>query len=298
MEVSDVSSRILAGLLESHTGQQLAMSRRWRIETALGGLMRDRGIESLDQLITALVSGREPDLVGQVVDALLNNETFFFRDRPAFDLLLKGALPRLHKDRAKEKRISIWCAGCSTGQEVYSLAMSFAEDKARWQDWTIELLGTDVSKTAIEQAREGLYSQFEVQRGLSVLQMMRWFTDERDQRWRISQQMRDRVRFEVHNLTQAPPKGKFDIILCRNVLLYFPAAVRSAVFRKFSEAAAPDAYLMLGAGETVMGQGSDFVIDPDNRGLYIRSAEGQQQARSGGNSDRGRVDATRFLSRM
>ena len=109
--MNDVSSRVLASLLETRSGQQLTMSRRWRIETALGGLMRDRGIASLDHLITVLVAGREPNLAAEVVEALLNNETFFFRDRPAFDLLMKGALPRLYKSREREKRISIWCAG-------------------------------------------------------------------------------------------------------------------------------------------------------------------------------------------
>ncbi len=281
MEVSDVSSRILAGLLETRTGQQLTMSRRWRIETALGGLMRDRGITSMDQLITALVAGREPWLAGEVVDALLNNETFFFRDRAAFDLVLKGALPRLQRSREAEKKISIWCAGCSTGQEAYSLAMSFLDERVRWQGWKIDILATDVSRTAIERAREGVYSQLEVQRGLSVLQMMRWFTDEEGQQWRISKQLRDMVRFDVHNLTEAPPKGRFDVILCRNVLLYFSEATRTAVFQRLAEASAPDGYLMLGAGETIIGHGSDFVIDPDNRGLYIRNAVQQPAPLSG-----------------
>ncbi len=275
MEVSDVSSRILAGLLETRTGQQLTMSRRWRIETALSGLMRDRGITSLDQLITALVAGREPWLAGEVVDALLNNETFFFRDRAAFDLVLKGVLPRLQRVRGAEKRISIWCAGCSTGQEAYSLAMWFLDERVRWQGWNIDILATDVSRTAIERAREGVYSQFEVQRGLSVLQMMRWFTDEEGQQWRISKQLREMVRFDVHNLTEAPPRGRFDIILCRNVLLYFSDATRTAVFQRLGEASAPDGYLMLGAGETIIGHGSDFVIDPDNRGIYIRNSAQQ-----------------------
>jgi chemotaxis protein methyltransferase CheR len=275
VEVSDVSSRILAGLLETRTGQQLTMSRRWRIETALSGLMRDRGITSLDQLITALVAGREPWLAGEVVDALLNNETFFFRDRAAFDLVLKGVLPRLQRVRGAEKRISIWCAGCSTGQEAYSLAMWFLDERVRWQGWNIDILATDVSRTAIERAREGVYSQFEVQRGLSVLQMMRWFTDEEGQQWRISKQLREMVRFDVHNLTEAPPRGRFDIILCRNVLLYFSDATRTAVFQRLGEASAPDGYLMLGAGETIIGHGSDFVIDPDNRGIYIRNSAQQ-----------------------
>ncbi len=270
MEVSDVASRILASLLETRTGQQLTMSRRWRIETALGGLMRERGISSLDELITQLVTSRDSKLSGEVVEHLLNNETFFFRDRPVFDLLLKGALPRLLERREGEKRLSIWCAGCSTGQEAYSLAMAFAEERARWQGWRIDILGTDVSHSAIQQAREGVYSQFEVQRGLSVLQMMRWFTDEEGQQWRISKQIRDMVRFDVHNLTSPPPHGRFDIILCRNVLLYFSADVRNAVFRRLAEASAPDACLVLGAGETIIGHGGEFVIDADNRGLYMR----------------------------
>src|SRR5215208_3509489 len=125
MQISDSSSRILAGLLEARTGQQLTMSRRWRIETALSSLMRERGIATLDELITILVMGREPGLSNEVIEALLNNETYFFRDRSPFDLLAKHALPELAKRRASAKRIRIWSAGCSTGQEVYSLSMLF-----------------------------------------------------------------------------------------------------------------------------------------------------------------------------
>lgn len=275
MEVSDASSRVLAALLEARTGQQLTIGRRWRIETALKSLMRERGIDSLDQLVRALSSGRDRSLAGQVVDALLNNETFFFRDRSSFDLLLKGALSRLERIRAAERKLSIWCAGCSTGQEVYSLAMSFAEDRLRWQGWRIDILGTDVSASALEQARQGLYSQFEVQRGLPVLQMMRWFDEEGGQQWRVSPQLRSSVRFAAHNLVDHPPDGgPFDIILCRNVLLYFPAATSRSVLERLAEASAPGACLMLGAGETVIGQTDAFGSDPDNRGLYIRrSAE-------------------------
>jgi chemotaxis protein methyltransferase CheR len=272
VEVSDSSSRILAGLLESRTGQQLTMSRRWRIETALKSLMKDRGIATLDQLIATLVTGREPSLADDVVEALLNNETYFFRDRTPFDLLLRGALPRLAKARASEKKLSIWCAGCATGQEVYSLAMSFADDKVRWQGWKIDVLGTDVSRSAIDRARDGVYSQFEVQRGLPVMQMMRWFKEEDRQQWRIAAQVRDSVRFQVHSLREAiPHPGQFDVILCRNVLLYFAAETRKLVFDKLAEASAPDACLMLGAAETVIGHTNSFVPDPECRGLYLRA---------------------------
>jgi chemotaxis protein methyltransferase CheR len=272
MEVSDSSSRILAGLLESRTGQQLTMSRRWRIETALKSLMKDRGIATLDQLIATLVTGREPSLADDVVESLLNNETFFYRDRTPFDLLLRGALPRLARARASQKKLSIWCAGCSTGQEVYSLAMAFADDKVRWQGWKIDILGTDVSRSAIDRARDGLYSQFEVQRGLPVMQMMRWFKEEERQQWRIAAQVRDSVRFQVHSLREAiPHPGQFDVILCRNVLLYFASETRKQVFEKLAEASAPDACLMLGAAETVIGHTNAFVPDPECRGLYLRA---------------------------
>ena len=155
MEVSDSSGRILAGLLEARTGQQLTMSRRWRLETALRPLMRARSIASLDQLVASIVGAREPSLADDVVEALLNNETFFFRDRTPFELLMGPAMARLERARAASRKLSIWCAGCSTGQEAYSLAMSFAEQKLRWAGWTIDIVATDVSRAAIDQARAG-----------------------------------------------------------------------------------------------------------------------------------------------
>jgi len=180
LQISDSSSRILAGLLEARTGQQLTLSRRWRIETALSGLMRERGIGTLDELITILVMGKEPSLSQMVVEGLLNNETYFFRDRSPFDLLQRYALPELAKRRAKSKRIRIWSAGCSTGQEVYSLAMMFVEDPETWRGWTIDILGTDVSTACVDRARLGTYSQFEVQRGLGINQMIKWFEETPD----------------------------------------------------------------------------------------------------------------------
>ena len=283
MEVSDSSSRILAGLLEARTGQQLTMNRRWRIETALKSLMRDRGIATLDQLIATLVTGREPALADAVVEALLNNETYFYRDRGPFDLLVNGALRRLERECAKERRINIWCAGCSSGQEVYSLAMSFADDRSRWQGWKIDILGTDVSRTAIDKAREGVYSQFEVQRGLPVVQMMRWFTEEPGNQWRISPQIRDSVRFQVHSLREAlPHPGSFDVILCRNVLLYFGGDTRKAVFAKLASACPEGRYLMLGAAETVIGHTDQFMPDPDFRGLYLRKPPAEPPVREVG----------------
>ncbi|MCL6682749.1 CheR family methyltransferase [Sphingomonas alba] len=268
MQVSDSSSRILAGLLEARTGQQLTMNRRWRIETAVAGLLRERGIATLDELITILVMGREPALANHVVEALLNNETYFFRDRQPFDLLAAQALPALAIARADKKRLRIWSAGCSTGQEVYSLSMLFAENPMQWAGWTIDILGTDVSSAVVDRARSGTYTQFEVQRGLGITQMIRWF-EECDAGWRAVEPLRKPVRFQVHNLLEPPPHpGQFDIVLCRNVLLYLSAEKRTLAFERLASALAPDGALMLGAGETVIGQTKKLAADRDCRGLY------------------------------
>jgi chemotaxis protein methyltransferase CheR len=279
--VSDCASRILGSLLEARTGQQLTMSRRWRIETALQPLMRERGISSVDGLVAALVARVDERLADSVVEALLNNETFFYRDRQAFELLLGPALQRLEAARRRERRLAIWCAGCSSGQEAYSIAMHFAEQKVRWSGWTIDILGTDVARGTVEQARSGVYSQFEVQRGLSVVQMMRWFEELPGAAWRIAPELRRAVRFEVASLVgPSAPAQRFDIVLCRNVLLYFSAEVRRAAFARLAEAAADDAALMLGAGETVIGQTDAFVSDSQCRGLYLRAPARSERSRA------------------
>ncbi|NRB01455.1 MAG: protein-glutamate O-methyltransferase CheR, partial [Rhodobacteraceae bacterium] len=153
MEVSEASYQIIADLLESHTGQHLTESRRWRIGTALAGVFREHGISNIDQLVCLLEEpsqrSYERDLATQVVEALLNNETYFFRDKPTFDQLPGIILPKLAQRRRHTRRLSIWCSGCSTGQEVHSLAMVFEDQKERWAGWTIDILGTDVSHHAI-----------------------------------------------------------------------------------------------------------------------------------------------------
>lgn len=270
--MSEISQRIIADLLFARTGQQLAENRRWRIQTALAGLFRDRGISNLDQLVCLLADPREEGLAQDVVEALLNNETYFFRDRLMFDLLAQEVLPDLATKRSATRRLSIWSAGCSTGQEALSLAMLFAGEPERWDGWRIDIVGTDISAKAIKAARRGCYSQFEIQRGLGVTQMLRWF-DETADGWRPRHEISRRVRFGRHNVLDAPPDpGRFDLVLCRNVLLYFDRAYRERAFGRLGLAVAADGWLMIGAGESATGHSGAFAPACDTSGLYRRAS--------------------------
>jgi chemotaxis protein methyltransferase CheR len=269
MSEDKTALRYLATLLEQRTGQQIGPNRLWRVETVLKSLMKARGIADLAGLVAALGVARDPALANDVVEALLNNETFFFRDAQAFEQVRVGALDVLRDARAGTKRLAIWCAGCSTGQEAYSLAMTFADSPARWDGWTIDITATDVSDAALEKARAGYYSQFEIQRGLPVSAMLRWF-EQVGQDWRVKRELARYLRFRRHNLLMAQT-GRFDLVLCRNVLLYFSPERRREAFDRLAGSLAPDGYLMLGAGETVIGQTDAFISAPELRGLYRRA---------------------------
>ena len=271
MALEDASHVIIADLLNSRTGQTLSESRRWRISTALSGLFREFGIENVDQLACLLERPGEHQLATRVVEALLNNETYFFRDHAYFATLGNTVLPELAKKRANSKRLTVWSAGCSTGQEVLSLAMLFCEQPGRWADWTIELLGTDVSSKAIEQARSGIYSQFEIQRGISVAQMLNFFS-ETAKGWKVADRVMNMTRFEQRNILDYPPApGRFDLVLCRNCLLYFDPDTRRTAFDRLANGIAPDGFLMLGAGETVVGQTDKFEPASCGSAIYTRS---------------------------
>lgn len=268
MEMTPLAARSLAGLFEQMTGQQLASTRRWRIETVLQPVMRKHDISSLDML-AGLASQPGSALREDVVEALLNNETSFYRDLPVFKLIADEMLPAIVAARP-QKKLRIWSAGCSTGQEAYSLAFIFSNQNGRWEDWQIEIVGTDISPLAIAQARNGSYSQFEVQRGLPIGDLIARFEQEGED-WRIKPMLKARTSFMVHNLLETSPAGRFDVILCRNVLLYFSAERRRAVLDRLASAIAPDGMLILGAGETVLGQTDAFAPDPQLRGIYRRT---------------------------
>ena len=268
MTPDDASYRIIADLLASRTGQQLTESRRWRVASALSGLFRELGIENIDQLACMLERPGEFRLATRVVEALLNHETYFFRDHVYFNVVAQDIIPQLAKQRAASRTLRIWSAGCSSGQEVLSLAMIFAEQSGRWDGWTIEILGTDVSAEAVGKAQQACYTQFEIQRGISVTRMIEYFT-ETPKGWLASDDLRKFSRFEQHSiLDYPPPPSRFDFVLCRNVLLYFDPETRKRAFDRLATATAEDGWLMLGSGETVVGQTDRFEPAPCGSSLY------------------------------
>lgn len=272
------ATRILAGLLETRTGQQIAPSRYWRIQTALAPMLKAQGIPDLDALVAVLSDPENEKLLQESLDAMLNNESFFFRDTAMFTALRGDAFPVLRDRRAGRRTLRIWCAGCSTGQEAYSVAMLFDSERDKWLDWKIEIVGTDISPSVIARAKTGRYSQFEIQRGLSVDYMLRYFAQDGED-WVVDPRLQAMVRFQEDNLLK--PRGdlgRFDIILCRNVLMYFAPETRHIAYSKLERSLEDDGMLMLGAAETVLGHTDLFSTTREMRGLYCKAAVGRTGA--------------------
>lgn len=269
MSLGDGAFAVLAGLLRSRAGIVLAREKAYLLESRLAPVAKRAGLANVEALAGALIGRSEDGLAVEVVEAMLNNETFFFRDGAPFDLLRTTVLPALRTARAATRRIRIWCAAASTGQEPYSIAMLLAADEAAWAGWNVEIVATDLSQRALARAEAGLYTQFEVQRGLPIQSLIRHFDKEGDQ-WRINRAIRRLVRFRRLNLCHSFNQlGSFDIVFCRNVLMYLDPTTKSDILTRIRRQMPDDGYLLLGAAETVLGLSVDFRPDWINRGLYL-----------------------------
>lgn len=262
------SIELIAATLEQQTGQRIAQNRLWRIETSLKPILRDFGLCSVDALANRLGAGADPALRDAVVDALLNQETSFFRDVAVLDQAVDAVLAM--ETGGVSRRARIWSIGCATGQEPLSIAILCAERLSQRSGSFPEIHATDVSSAAIARARMGRYSQFEIQRGMPVRRMVTWF-DGQDDGWTARPELLRRVAYRRASLlVDAPAPGCFDLILCRNVLMYFSAEVRRIAFDKIAHALRPGGLLVLGAGETVIGQTDRLQPSAAHRGLYER----------------------------
>jgi chemotaxis protein methyltransferase CheR len=263
--------RQLADLLKRHSGQQLMANRHWRIEMALKPVLHRHSIPDLAMLSSLLSGDGKSVLVRECVEAMINNETCFYRDQANFALLTGPVLDSIREKRKSTRRLRIWSAACSSGQEPYSLAMHFADNPEKWAGWNIHIHATDVSTSALAQARTGRYSQFEIQRGLPVKLMLKYFEQDGTD-WQLKDPIRKEVSFAAHNLIKsAKGLGFFDIILCRNMLMYLCEDNRRLVFENLANAQTPDGILMLGAAETVIGQTDRFEASREYRGFFERT---------------------------
>jgi chemotaxis protein methyltransferase CheR len=257
----------LRKLLRDHSGLDLSADKQYLIESRLLPLSRKAGLAGISELVQKMKGGSSA-ITTQVVEAMTTNETFFFRDKVPFDHFRDSIVPEMLQARANRKSIRIWCAAGSTGQEPYSLAMCLKECGAAMSGWRIEILATDLSQEVLEKSKAGIYSQFEVQRGLPIQMLVKYFK-QTGEFWQINADIRAMVQHRqlnlLHDFSQL---GVFDVIFCRNVLIYFDQETKINIFNRLARAAAPDGFLVLGAAETVVGLTDVFKPYPERRGLY------------------------------
>ena len=261
----------LRKLLKERSGLMLSADKQYLVESRLAPLVRKAGLASLGELVTKLKSNNER-LIVDVVEAMTTNESFFYRDKIPFDHFRDAIVPELMTARGRERRLRIWCTAASTGQEPYSLAMCLREIKSKLGGWRVEILGTDLSTEVLEKAKAGVYSQFEVQRGLPIQMLVKYFSQVGDT-WQIAPDVRAMVQYRPLNLlADFAHLGRFDVIFCRNVLIYFDQETKVSVLNRIARLIEPDGYLVLGAAETVVGLTDAFKPVADKRGLYALNA--------------------------
>jgi chemotaxis protein methyltransferase CheR len=256
------------------TGLVLGPDKMYLIESRLAPLARKWNVATIDLLVGQLRSTKDAALQRDVVDAMMTNESFFFRDGKPFDQFRQLILPALLQSRAAKKSFRIWCAAASTGQEPYTLAMILKEEAAKLAGWRVDIVGTDISHEALERAKAGIYTQFEVQRGLPITLLVKYFKQQGD-KWGIAPEIRTAVQYRSFNLlSDFASLGSFDVIFCRNVLIYFDQKTKGQILDRMAKLMPADGVLYLGGAETVLGVTERFQPMPGQRGIYQVVAPG------------------------
>ena len=256
MTVTDFD--FICQILKQRSGLVLGNDKAYLLESRLLPVARKYKLASFEDLVRLIRVKSDETVIKDVVEAMTTNESFFFRDTKPFDQFKQICLPTLMASRPS-KTIRIWSAAASSGQEPYSLAMILSEMSAQLAGWKIEILGTDLSTEILDRAKEGIYSQFEAQRGLPITLLVKYFTQVGD-RWQINQKIRSMVQYREFNLLNDPRTlGKFDVVFCRNTVIYFTEEVRDALHARLVSSLAPGGYLVVGTSERV--------ADPRGMGL-------------------------------
>ena len=261
----------LRKFLKERSGLDLSSDKQYLVESRLIPLARRAGLPGITELVQKIKGGSDP-LTAEVVEAMTTNETFFFRDKVPFDHLREAVIPELLKARASRRSLRIWCAASSTGQEPYSIAMCLKEIGPALAGWRVEILATDLSQAVLEKSRAGVFSQFEVQRGLPIQMLVKYFSQV-GELWQLNADIRAMIQHRQLNLLQDfSHLGTFDVIFCRNVLIYFDQDAKIGIFERLARMLEPDGVLALGAAESVVGISDAFKPYPDRRGLYRPNA--------------------------
>ena len=277
MTVTDFE--FICQILRDRSGLVLTNDKAYLLESRLLPVARKWKLATFDDLVRVIRTKMDEAVVRDVVEAMTTNESFFFRDTKPFDQFKALVLPALLKSRAASRTIRIWSAACSSGQEPYSLAMILSEMAAQLNGWKIEIVGTDLSTEILNRAKEGMYSQFEVQRGLPITMLVKYFAQIGD-RWQINAKIRGMVQYKEFNLLQDPMSlGRFDVVFCRNVLIYFDQPTKTRVLNSVSKLMPEDGFLFLGGAETVLGITDKFQMVPGQRGVYGVAAANTSGAR-------------------
>lgn len=267
MKVEDFD--LLSTLVKQRSGLVLTKDKAYLLESRLMPVARKWNMKTLEDLALSLRTKRDEALIFDIVEAMTTNETSFMRDQRPFDLFTQIIFPKMLESRANKRQIRIWSAAASTGQEAYSLSMLLQEQSAKWAGWNIDILGTDLSREVVDKAKAGIYTQFEIQRGLPISYLVKYF-DKAGDKWQMKENIRRMVHFKEMNLLQDfGPIGVFDVVFCRNVLIYFDPPTKAKVLDAIANVMAPDGVLCLGGAETVLGITERFKPMEGQRGMYV-----------------------------
>lgn len=269
MALSPSDCDFIRTLVRRRSGIVLEREKVYLVETRLAALARREGLASLENLLAKLHTPSANDLYDKVVEAMTTNETCFFRDKRPFEALRQVVIPELRKQRAAQRRLFIWCGAASSGQEPYSASMVLQEYFPDLADWNVRILATDLSLDMLERARRGVYSQFEVNRGVPANLLGKYF-EKQGLEWRLKEAVRRPVEFRKVNLIEPwPPIAPPDIILMRNVLIYFDVEMKKSILSRIRRLLQPDGYLFLGGAETTTNLDDAFErIAFDRSGCY------------------------------